>query len=48
MHLNLIGSCNPGKVYLIHGGGKQGWLQKAGDEESGGEALEGKGILGWV
>lgn len=46
MHLNLIGSCNPGKVCLIRGGGKQGWMQKAGEEESAGEAPVGEGILG--
>lgn len=46
MHLNLIGSCNPGKVYLIHGGGEQGWMQRAGAEESGGESLVGEGISG--
>lgn len=46
MYLNLIGSCKPGKVYLIRRGGKQGWMQKAGDEESGGEALWLRGFWG--
>ena len=48
MHSNLIGSCNPGKVYLIPRGGEQGWMQRAAGEESAGEFLVGKGILGSV